>query len=91
MATDSLVNRKGPRPFELLPRDCWHACPACGAHFGSSEGLRSHRRFGRCSEQIQARDAGSNPDPVDEHGICEDELRRRVRRRLRALAALGDP
>ncbi len=78
MATDSPENRKGPRPFEsaLLERGAWHRCQRCGLSFGTSEGLRSHRRFGRCPGQ---------PEPLDVPGLPEGLMRSLVRERLRLL------
>jgi hypothetical protein len=81
---DSLVRSKDSRPFEptLLRRVDWHRCTSCRETFGTAEGLRSHRRFGRCS---------GRGDPLDEPGIDEIELRRAVRERLHWLAGTADP
>lgn len=62
---------------DLIERSRWHECRYCGATFGTAEGLRGHHRFGRCPVR---------GDPLDDVGLREDELRRRVRDRLRALA-----
>ena len=75
---------KGPRPFKdkdsrasLVPTAEWHRCGGCGTTFAAREGLRGHHRFARCP----ARD-----DSLDDVSLTEDELRNRVRRRLRAPA-----
>jgi hypothetical protein len=74
------------RPLEragrlgLVPIDQWHRCHACGATFAAREGLRGHLRFGRCRVR---------GDPLDEPGLLETELRRRVRERLFELMGGG--
>jgi hypothetical protein len=82
VAADSLESRKDSRPYEpaLLDRSDWFRCSACGVPFCAASGLRAHHRFGRCP---------GTPDPLDEQGLPDIELRRQTRERLRRLAEGG--
>ncbi len=67
MTADTHPDRcaKAPRPFGdeplgriLVPRAEWHRCKVCGATFAAREGLRGHRRFGRCLTGKDPEDEG---------------------------------
>lgn len=70
---------KDARPFEqsvLLPRADWLRCSRCGATFGTREGLRSHRRWGRCP---------AIRDELDNPTLSTEEIRRLAHRWLLEL------
>ncbi len=94
---------KDERPFEptFRERSDWFRCAICGRTFGGAEGLRSHRRFNRCTGarlppdtdldgSSLPGDLGLELDPLDDPKLTGDELRRAVTRRLRHLAGLPE-